>query len=529
VSQPSTPARLHRTLPVVAVLLAIVATLALAASTMSSPAPAEDPLSVSATAQAPVETPGDERPNIILFSTDDQRLDEMVFLPKTNELIGAEGLTFTEALTPHPLCCPARAELMTGQLAQNNGVRTNFPPQGGYEAFDPTSTIGTDLSAAGYNTAFLGKPLNGYHHSYGRDPGWTLFNATSHGYADYYKFVQYDNGELTRVPGYYTDYLSEKAVEYAHQLSSYDAPFFMWVSHFGPHPAKGREGCHDESCKNGPPKMSPGYRAMTRLTGQRPHEAEAQALARDIISGPSFNERDVSDKPHLIRRQTPAAARKVVRTQQARAGALASVDDALAQLVEQLEEDGELDNTYIVFITDNGYQLGEHRWFGKTLPYEENLRTPMLVRGPGIEPGTTTDSIATIVDLVPTFLEIADAEPGRLLDGVSLLSTWRGETDEALHPGGVLIQGGAYKPETGPRGWLYRGVRTARYTFVRYHDGFVELYDRANDPHQLRSVAGQPRYRALQAELARRTRLLQDCAGPKPCNRTFGPLPHLGR
>ncbi len=279
-SQPSTPARLHRTLPVVAVLLAIVATLALAASTMSSPAPAEDPLSVSATAQAPVETPGDERPNIILFSTDDQRLDEMVFLPKTNELIGAAGLTFTEALTPHPLCCPARAELMTGQLAQNNGVRTNFPPEGGYEAFDPTSTIGTDLSAAGYNTAFLGKPLNGYHYSYGRDPGWTLFNATSHGYADYYKFVQYDNGELTRVPGYYTDYLSEKAVEYAHQLSSYDAPFFMWVSHFGPHPAKGREGCHDSSCKNGPPKMSPGYRAMTRLTGQRPHEAQAAELAR---------------------------------------------------------------------------------------------------------------------------------------------------------------------------------------------------------------------------------------------------------
>lgn len=528
-SQTSTPSRLHRSLPVAAVLLAVVTILALAASTMSSPAPSEDPLTVSATAQAPVESPGDERPNIILFSTDDQRLDEMVFLPKTNELIGGEGLTFTEALTPHPLCCPARAELMTGQLAQNNGVRTNFPPQGGYEAFDPTSTIGTDLSAAGYNTAFLGKPLNGYHHTYGRDPGWTLFNATSHGYADYYKFVQYDNGELARIPGYYTDYLSEKAVEYAHQLSSYDAPFFMWVSHFGPHPAKGREGCHDSSCKNGPPKMSPGYRAMTRLTGQRPHEAQAAELARDIVSSASFNERDVSDKPHLIRKQSPAAARKVVRTQQARAGALASVDDALAQLVEQLEEDGELDNTYIVFITDNGYQLGEHRWFGKTLPYEENLRTPMLVRGPGIAPGTTTDSIATIVDLVPTFLDIADADSDRLLDGVSLLSTWRGETDQALHPGGVLIQGGAYKPETGPRGWLYRGVRTARYTYVRYHDGFVELYDRATDPEQLRSVAGQPRYRALQAELARRTRLLQDCAGPGPCNRTFGPLPHLGR
>ncbi len=528
-SQPSPPHRLRRALPVLAALVAIVTTLALVAATRGTSGPAEGPADTGATAQAPLAAPDDERPNIVLFSTDDQRLDEMVFLPKTNRLIGAEGLTFTDALTPHPLCCPARAELMTGQLAQNNGVRTNFPPQGGYRAFDPTTTIGTDLSAAGYNTAFLGKPLNGYNQKYGRDPGWTLFNATSHGYSDYYDFVQFDNGESVQVPGYYTDYLSEKAVEYAHRLSGYDAPFFMWVSHFGPHPSKGREGCHDPSCRIGPPKLSPGYRSMARLTGRLPFETQARARARDIVEGPSFNERDVSDKPHVIRRQQTSAPQKVVRTQLARAGALASVDDALAQLVQQLEADGELDNTYIVFITDNGYQLGEHRWFGKTLPYEENLRTPMLVRGPGVAAGSTTGTIATIVDLVPTFLDIAGAESDRVLDGVSLLSTWRGETDEALHPGGVLIQGGAYKPETGPRGWLYRGVRTARYTYVRYFDGFVELYDRESDPHQVRSVAGEPRYRDLQAELARRTRLLEDCSGPQKCNRTFGPLPHPTR
>lgn len=526
VSPSLSPPRLHRSVPAVAVLLAIVTTLALAASTMSRPAPAGEPLAVSATAQAPVRAPADERPNIVLFSTDDQRLDEMVFLPKTNELLGEQGLTFTEAITPHPLCCPARAEIMTGQLAQNNGVRTNFPPQGGYASFDNSSTIGTDLSAAGYNTAFLGKMLNGYSLDYGRDPGWTLFNATSHGYADYYKFVQYDNGTVERVPGYYTDYLSQKAVEYAHQLSGYDAPFFMWVSHFAPHPSKGREGCDDPSCKNGPPKMSPGYRALSRLAGRAPHEVLAQQMAREVAQKPSFNERDVSDKQGLVRKQRMTSSEKVVRLQQARGAALASVDDALARLVAQLELDGELDNTYIVFVTDNGYQLGEHRWFGKTLPYEENLRTPMLVRGPGVTAGATTDSIATIVDLAPTFLDIADARTDRVLDGVSLLPTWRGETEEPLHPGGVLIQGGAYKPETGPRGWLYRGVRTARYTYVRYHDGFVELYDRERDPYQVRSVADEPEYAPLRAELARRTRLLQDCAGPADCNRTFGPLPH---
>lgn len=527
-SPSSASARLRRTWPALAALLAVVTVLALAASTVGR-SPGTDPaLEDSATAAPPVQAPGDERPNIVLFSTDDQRLDEMVFLPKVRRLLGEQGLTFTEAITPHPLCCPARAELMTGQLAQNNGVRTNFPPQGGYAAFDNASTIGTDLTAAGYNTAFLGKMLNGYHVDYGRDPGWTLFNATSHGYADYYKFVQYDNDRIARVPGYYTDYLSDEAVEYAERLSDYDAPFFLWVSHFAPHPSKGREGCDEPSCRSGPPKMSPGYRAMARLAGRTPHEVDAQAMARRLLSSPAHNERDVSDKPALVRKQPQTSPRKVARLVRSRAASLASVDDAFARLVEQLREDGELDNTYIVFVTDNGYQLGEHRWFGKTLPYEENLRTPMLVAGPGVPAGATTDSIATIVDLVPTFLDIAGASTDRVLDGTSLLPTWRGETDEPLHPGGVLVQGGPYKPETGTRGWLYRGVRTARYTFARYHDGFVELYDRGRDPRQLTNLADQPRYAAVRAELARRTRILQDCSGERACNRRFGPLPQPG-
>ncbi len=125
-------------------------------------------------------------------------------------MLGEHGLTMAEAITPHPLCCPARAEILTGQMAQNNGVRTNFPPQGGYAAFDPSSTIGTDLSQAGYNTAFLGKPLNGYDKSDGRDPGWTIFNATSHGYADYYDFIQFEQDRKVEVEGYYTDYLARQ-------------------------------------------------------------------------------------------------------------------------------------------------------------------------------------------------------------------------------------------------------------------------------------------------------------------------------
>ncbi|GHJ60583.1 sulfatase [Nocardioides sp. OK12] len=469
-----------------------------------------------------------ERPNIVLITTDDQRLDEMQFLPETQRLLGGAGLTFDNALTPHPLCCPARAELMTGQLAQNNGVRGNFPPQGGFAAFDSSQHVGTWLSDAGYRTAFVGKMLNGYGKNDGRLPGWSIFNATSHGFADYYDFVQYDEDEAVQVDGYYTDYIGEKAVEYAADLADGDDPFFMWVSHFAPHPARQRSTCKSETCGTEPPLPSPQQRKQQERTGKLPHQDRADALARSIIESPAFNEADVSDKQRLVRRQDRLAEGKVVRSARGRAAALDALDQTIAPLIDQLRESGELDNTYIVLVTDNGFQLGEHRWFGKILPYEENVRTPMLVRGPGIEAGTTTDATATIVDLVPTFLDIADATPTLEQDGRSMLDLWRGEEDDDLHPGGVLLQGGPYKPETGETGWLYRGVRTDRYTWVRYHDGFVEMYDRQRDPEQLTSVSGRPRYAAVETELERRAELLSDCAGPEECNQDFGPLPEPG-
>ncbi|MBF4161170.1 sulfatase family protein [Nocardioides acrostichi] len=473
----------------------------------------------------------DDRPNIILFSSDDQRVDEMEFLPTVQKVLGAHGLTFSNAITPHPLCCPARAEILTGQLAQNNHVWTNFQPKGGYPNLDKYSTIGTDMSGAGYNTAFLGKPLNGYNNDDGHDPGWTIFNASTHGFSNYYDFTQFEQDHVEHVKGYYTDYVADKTVEYLHDLHESDKPFFMWVSHFAPHAKAGGPGCHDSACRHGPPPMSPSYRLQAKGTGEKPNQERADQLARDIINSPAWHERNVSDKPHIIRRQPFHSPRKVVRQREGRAAALASLDDAFSRMIDQLEADDELDNTYIVFITDNGYQLGEHNWFGKILPYEENVRTPMLVRGPGIAPNTTTPQIVSIVDLAATFLDIAHAQPtdGRVLDGRSMLPIWHGDREANLHPGGLLVQGGPFKPENGTTGWLFRGVRTGRYSYAKWYDGFVELYDRKSDPLQMHSVAKDPRYRAIRRELARRTDILKTCSGPNACNRQFGPLPPIKR
>jgi arylsulfatase A-like enzyme len=197
----------------------------------------------------------------------------------------------------------------------------------------------------------------------------------------------------------------------------------------------------------------------------------------------------------------------------------------VAALIEQLAVDGELANTYVAFITDNGFLLGEHRWVGKTLGYEPALKTPLLARGPGIRAGSVTHRTATLVDLVPTWLEIAGATADVEVDGVSLLGVLQGEAPTRLHPGGVLIQAGPHRRETGVRGWYFRGVRTKRFTYLRFRDGWIELYDRVHDPEQLTSLAYTPEYSRVAAELGRRTSALAGCRGADECNRTFRALP----
>src|SRR4029078_8744706 len=238
----------------------------------------------------PTRAPRDQRPNIVLISADDMRRDELRYLPQNRALLRQEGMRFTDALTPHPLCCPARAELFTGQYAQNNGVRTNFPPQGGYTAFDPEHTIGTWLHAAGYNTAFVGKHLNSLPKDVRRNPGWTIFDPSLRSYNNYFYFVQYNDGNPERVTGrehYYTDYIAHLSTTYLHQLSERDAPFFLWVSHFGPHTVH-KKKCAGSYCHKAPPPPSPSYFSNPQQV-ERDRELSHHRAAR-LFSRHAFNE-----------------------------------------------------------------------------------------------------------------------------------------------------------------------------------------------------------------------------------------------
>jgi arylsulfatase A-like enzyme len=450
--------------------------------------------------------PVNDGPNMVLISTDDQALVDLRWMPRTRRLIGERGATFTNFIAPHPLCCPSRAQILTGQYAQNNGVRGNRGPHGGYKSLeDPEHTLPVWLSDAGYRTSFVGKYVNGYKRSMGIPAGWEAWDATV-GLA-YRRFVQYDGSNAHRPPGYHTDYVADRTTQEIERLAGYDRPFFLWSSFYAPHglcTAKREVGCPK------PPQVA--RRFAHKYAGVR----------APSLDSPSFNEADISDKPRDVTRGEKVDPRKAQRLFTQRIRSLASVDRAVVRIVRALRRAGELNDTLIAFTSDNGYLNGEHRYQGKKMAYEESVRVPLLIRGPGISRDTVRGQTTAMIDLAPTFADLAGAEPSVPVDGQTLV-------DLARHRGGgdrtLLVQGGLAAQDPRDLGWHFRGVRTDRYTLVYWlTSDFVELYDRRRDPYQIDNVANDPRYRTVLEELGRRTRELAECSG-ESCRTDFGRLP----
>jgi N-acetylglucosamine-6-sulfatase len=454
------------------------------------------------------------RPNIILITTDDQTLADMRWLPRTRRLLGRHGVTFEQMLSPHPLCCPARAEIITGQYAQNNGVHSNAGPYGGLGSLKrPSNTLAAWLQDAGYRTALIGKYLNGYKaETDGVPNGWDHWHAAAHNGFGYYGFRMSRNGQLESHPPdgiYSTDLVTQDTTSQIRTAAQDpEQPFFIWSSYYAPHGScrgKGGEGCD-----------APAIPARRHRTVHR--SAKAPSLEK-----PSFNEADLSDKPRFVRHLTKVSPRYTQRLFTRRIQALAAVDEGVAAIVDALSEVDELDQTVVMFTSDNGYLLGEHRYDGKNLAYEESLRVPLLMRGPGLPEGAVRKQPVTTVDLAATVVSMSGAVPKRVLDGRDIVPVAMGRAQQGERT--VLIQAGP--PGHWRRGrWLYRGVRTNRYTFVRWTvDGhFLELYDRRRDPYQLRNVARDPSYAEIRRELLRRTKVLSGCRGPG-CRASFDPLP----
>lgn len=461
--------------------------------------------------------PAADAPNVVVFLTDDMRKDDLGYLPNVRRLLARQGMTFTQAQSPHPLCCPARAELLTGQYAQNNGVHHNAGTYGGWQAFDPSSTIATWAQDAGYATALHGKHLNHFEAGAPADPGWTDFDILLEPATDYEDFTFFDGDSYT--DDYVTTRLDERTVADIDTWAG-RRPFLIFANHVAPHiwfPASEKGDGDGERGGRNPPAEAAYAKALTGLTPK-------------AFGDPSFNEADMRDKESIVRGRARLDPRALKRLNLARIRSLLSVDKAVAHAVAALRRTGELDDTYIVLTSDNGYALGEHRYTGKDRLFDEILDVPLVVRGPGIPADSRSSRAVSLVDLTTTLAQLMSLTPTLITDGESFAPTLR---DPAM-PGRrdtMLIQTGAKDPSARFPGWSYRGVLTQRYSYARRvnngpTDGF--LYDRHQDPHELRNLLTSERYRAVRRELERRYRALAGCAG-SACNRDFGPLPRPGR
>ncbi len=454
-------------------------------------------------AEAPPKHRGPSRPNIVLVTTDDQTLDELAHMPLTRRIMARTGTTFTQALSPHPLCCPARAELLTGQYAHNNGVQHNHGRYGGFKRLDTKAHLGTWLQAAGYRTAFVGKFLNEYQHpDAARVPGWDIWDAMLTKVYGYYGTTFFRSGD--DAGRYSVDAVATRSERYVERLADGRKPFFLWASQVAPHNA-----------------VIDGA-SVAPLVPRRDADVLEHARPPSLRS-PSFNDTGEA-VDGFVGRTGSWTAEQIQALFTRRVQSLQSVDRSVASLFRTLEELGELRRTYVFFTSDNGYLLGEHGVVGKNVLHEQSVRVPLLVAGPRVR-AQRSELPVTLVDLAPTFLEIAGAE--RPLDGVSVLPTLRGRDQRWRDT--QLVQTGADVPvdQEGDRtgGWSYRGVRTERYTFgFSPATGRRVLFDRAIDPHQQIDFAEEPIYQEVVAELQRRTDLLVSCAGAS-CARRFGPLP----
>jgi N-acetylglucosamine-6-sulfatase len=416
--------------------------------------------------------PVDSRPNIVILLSDDQRWDTITptFMPNVwNNLVNAGTLfpasrstAFTNAFVPNPLCCPSRTSILTGRYSHSTGVYANKGPFGGFAAFDDKHTMATDFHDAGYRTALIGKYLNGYPAASSTyiPPGWDRWFAVDTGaFYDYHASRNWRtllNGR-TLIHGrkrfyadapadYVTRVLSDQAISFVKDAAGDGDPFFLYYSFTAPHNPAIPEPIDAGRFASVPLPQPPSYNVVDDPTG-----AGKPAFIRDLPE---------QDATLLHQLQLESAY---------------GIDRAIGQLLEVLPP-----NTILAYLSDNGYLWGEHRWVSKVVPYNESIRIPMILTsldGSFSLPSSISNDIVLNVDLRPTLEAAAGVPLSTSVDGLD----WARDPPRS-----------AFVLEHGGDGISYCGARELDWMYVRYSDGFEELYNESADPYELNNLATSP-------------------------------------
>jgi len=495
------------------------------------------------------------RPNIVVIQTDDQnaRTVKSTFrkssgqnariMPNTVKEIFKGGTEFRNYYATTPLCSPSRASLLTGQYTHNHGLSENDPPVGGWEGWRNLPAYAENLPVAlqgvGYRTSHFGKFTNQYYDTEAGQaettvpPGWdNWFTTTFTRGALFYGFEVNDNGiaregfgnplyefqtgldprrcdveTLTRQRKakschHLTDTMTRAAVKEIRRNAG--QPLYLQVDYQAPH--------GDVRKPVGPQPATRHLGAMSRTPLPRP---------------PNYNEADISDKSQVIKNAAPARLdygknQRLKRSYRRYIASLRAVDDGVGAIIKTLRQAGELDNTYILFLSDHGFFLGEHRFsLAKFLPYDASSQVAMAVRGPGVPAGGRSKEMVGNIDIAPTALGLAEAEAGFKTDGRSLRRFWRNSELESRRPVGLAnpeptedpLAGGASVSNSAPV-LDFDGFLVGPYKYFRYAEtGEAELYDLRRDPWELENVVEAPGYEQVREYMETHLPEVSNCSG----------------
>jgi arylsulfatase A-like enzyme len=435
----------------------------------------------------------------VIILTDDQASSTLRYMKHTQNLLVDEGTSFNKLFINDPICCPARGTIFLGEY-QHNHLLEVHPKGCSYRFFEEGKhlrSMGKLLQDTGYRTSYLGKPLNAYQKyleqagpSDAGDhlmAGWTDYHAIVE--RSFYGFKLHENGKIRSIPvdrtQYQTDVLSKLGQDFIRNSSDADEPFLLFIAPDAPHfPA------------------TPAFRHRSKFSGMKAPRV------------PSFNEADVSGQPALAKSPSMdsrqiAMADKSYRSQ---LQSLLAVDEMVRDLILLLSETNELENTYVFFLSDNGLHFGEHRivW-GKGTPFEESVRVPLVVRGPGVERGREVSRLTNNADLLPTLLDLIGETPSERVDGRSIAPLFGPDAAEAPWRNTIVLESRheARNQDVPPFG----AVRSERFKWIEYENGQNALYDLENDPYEMKNVADGPPYQAVAEELSRRLGDLLGCSG----------------
>lgn len=431
------------------------------------------------------------RPNFVVVLVDDLRWDGVsatghpfVETPAVDQL-AREGITFRNAFVTTPLCSPSRASFLTGRYVRSHGIIDN----GRSASFDQLESFPLLLERAGYRTAFIGKWHMGSDDA--PRPGFTRWLSFA-GQGHYRDQELNSDGQKISTQGYVTDVLSSYAVDFVREAALRPEPFLLYLSHKAVHepftPPPRHEGLYADavvSCSRGCDDSLVGKPALTRFVPDT-------AVPVPGRGGPTDQQ---------IRNQ---------------ASLLASVDQGFGDVVRALQRAGVVDQTMIVFTSDNGYFHGEHSLGDKRWAYEESIRVPWIVRYPPLAAqGVAQDALVLNIDLAPTILDLAGVAVPPEVDGRSLRPLLGGESA----PWRVSFVAEYFEEAPFPRVPTWEALRTEDLKLIRYPDygdEFDELYDLSLDPFELVNQFTNEEY---SSRVHRLQGLLDDILATIPDNR----------